>query len=124
VTWLTQTIDQKRRYRQYRARIDQLPPNYLSAIEALERYVMYRGAVTRADVLMAMLDDLADLFELSAANGSSIRTVVGEDPVEFAEAFLQNYAEGQWIERERQRLAEAIAHAAGEVPGKEGRSNS
>ena len=72
--------------------------------------------------MMSMLDDLADLFEQSAANGTPIREVVGEDPVEFAETFLQNYSEGQWINKERARLTEAIERAAGEDTGKEERS--
>ena len=69
---------------------------------------MYFGAITKGDVMMSMLEDLADLFEQSAANGTPIRAIVGDDPVEFAEAFLRNYAEGQWINKERARLTEAI----------------
>ena len=61
----------------------------------------------------AMFDDLADLFEASAADGTPIREIVGEDPVEFAEAFLRNYREGGWITRERERLIGAIDRAAG-----------
>ena len=60
-----------------------------------------------------MLQDLADLFEQSAANGTPIREIVGEDPVEFAEAFLRNYPKGQWINRERERLTNAIDRVAG-----------
>ena len=67
-----------------------------------------------------MLEDLADLFEQSAASGTPVREVVGEDPVEFAEAFLRNYPEGQWITRERDRLTSAIERAAGEATGNEG----
>jgi DNA-binding ferritin-like protein (Dps family) len=55
-----------------------------------------------------MLDDLADLFEQSAADGTPIREIVGENPVEFAETFLRNYSEGQWINKERERLINAI----------------
>jgi DNA-binding ferritin-like protein (Dps family) len=46
------------------------------------------------DSILTMLDDLADLFEQGAANGMPIRDIVGEDPVEFAEAFLRNYPAG------------------------------
>ena len=88
--------------------------NYRAAIEALERYLTYFGAITKGDVLMSMLEDLADLFEQSAANGTPIRAIVGDDPVEFAETFLRNYAEGQWINKERPRLTEAIDRAAAE----------
>ena len=44
-----------------------------------------------------MFDDLADLFEQSAASDTPVREIVGEDPVEFVEAFLRNYPEGGWI---------------------------
>jgi DNA-binding ferritin-like protein (Dps family) len=108
-------IEQKRRYRQYKARTKQLPANYHTAIDALERYMEFFGP-GKADSLLSMLEDLADLFEQSAANGTPVRAVVGEDPVEFAEAFLRNYPEGQWISRERERLTNAIDRVAGNEP--------
>ena len=104
-------VGDKRRWRAYKARTRQLPAGYRTAIEALERYLTYFGAITRGDVLVSMLEDLADLFEQGAADGTPIRAIVGDDPVEFAEEFLRNYAEGQWINKERARLTEAIARA-------------
>lgn len=105
-------IGEKKRYRQYKARTEQLPSNYRTAIDALERYLMFFGSENGSD-LMSMLEDLADLFEQSAASGTRIRAIVGEDPVEFAEAFLRNYPKGQWISKERERLTNAIDRAAG-----------
>jgi DNA-binding ferritin-like protein (Dps family) len=107
-------IEQKRRYRQYKARAARLPRNYRAAIEALDRYLTYFGSITKGDILVSMVEDLADLFEQSAANGTPIRAIVGDDPVEFAETFLQNYSEGQWINKERERLVSAIDRAASE----------
>jgi DNA-binding ferritin-like protein (Dps family) len=66
-----------------------------------------------------MFEDLLDLFEQSAANGTPIREIVGEDPVEFLEAFVQNYPDGQWRTRERNRLISAIERAAGENTGRD-----
>ncbi|WP_353712869.1 DUF1048 domain-containing protein [Arthrobacter sp. K5] len=106
---VTGSLEQKKQYRQYKARVKQLPANYRTALEALERYLTYFGAITKGETLVKMLEDLADLFEQSAASGTPIPEVVGEDPVEFAETFLQNYSEGQWINKERKRLTEAIA---------------
>jgi DNA-binding ferritin-like protein (Dps family) len=114
-------LEQKRRYRQYKARTKRLPENYHTAIDALERYSRYFGHGT-ADGGLSMLEDLADLFEQGAANGTPIREIVGNDPVEFAEAFLRNYPQGQWIIRERDRLTSAIDRAAGEDTGNEGTS--
>ena len=48
---------------------------------------MYFGPVD-GDSAAAMFEDLADLFEQAAADGTPIREIVGEDPVEFVEAFL------------------------------------
>jgi DNA-binding ferritin-like protein (Dps family) len=106
-------VGDKRRWRQYKARTKQLPENYRTAIDALERYSFYFGGGT-AEGSLQMLEDLAELFEQSAASGTPIREVVGDNPVEFADAFLANYPEGQWITRERKRLTSAIARAAGE----------
>jgi DNA-binding ferritin-like protein (Dps family) len=111
--------ENRRRYRQYKARTERLPANYHTAIDALEQYLEFFGP-GKSDSLLSMLDDLADLFEQGAANGTPIRGIVGEDPVEFAEAFLRNYPEGQWISRERERLTSAIERAAGEDTASEG----
>lgn len=106
------SLEQKKRYRQYKTRTEKLPSNYRDAIRALERYSNYFGNGT-AEGGLKMLEDLADLFEQSAASATPIREVVGDDPVEFADAFLRNYPEGQWIMRERERLTNAIDRAAG-----------
>lgn len=104
-------LGDKKRWREYKARTKGLPVSYRTAIEALERYLMYYGALAQGDVLVSMLEDLADLFEQAAADGTPIRAVVGEDPVEFAEDFVRNYSGGQWINKERVRLTEAIDRA-------------
>ncbi|MET4062080.1 DNA-binding ferritin-like protein (Dps family) [Arthrobacter sp. UYP6] len=112
---VTGSFEDKKRWRQYKARKDQLPPAYRTAIDALERYLMYAGSIVKGDVLMQMLEDLADLIERAAVDATPIRAVVGEDPVEFAEAFLQNYTDGQWINKERRRLNDAISEAVDQV---------
>lgn len=104
-------MQQKRRYRRYRARADALPAGHQAAVDALQRYMQYFGP-GRANDLLPMLEDLVDLFGQSAADGTPIREVVGEDPLEFADAFLRNYPQGQWISRERERLIGELDRAA------------
>lgn len=112
----TKVIGDKRRWRAYKARVRQLPANYRTAVDALERYLMYFGPAD-GDNAASMFEDLADLFERAAADGTAIRDIVGADPVEFVEAFLQNYAKGNWITRERERLTDAIKRAEEESGG-------
>jgi DNA-binding ferritin-like protein (Dps family) len=108
---VTGSLEDKRRYREHKKRIERLPSAYRTAVEALERYYMYFGGIVKSDTLLSMLDDLADLFEQAAADETPIAAIVGDDPVEFAEAFIQNYSEGQWINKERERLIKSIDQA-------------
>jgi len=114
----SKVIGDKRRWREYKARTRQLPESYRTAIDALQRYLMYFGPAD-GDKAASMFEDLADLFEQAAADGTPVRAIVGEDPVEFADAFVRNYSGGAWITRERERLTNAIARAEGEDTGKE-----
>ena len=109
--FITRMIDEKRNYRRYKARIEALPPEYRAAVTALERYAYHLGGIGDSTSILAMLDDLADLVEQAAADGTPVREVFGPDPVEFAEAFLSNYPAGSWITRERERLTRAIDDA-------------
>lgn len=106
-------LEQKKRYRQYKVRTQQLPAKYRTALEALVRYLMHAGLGGDGANVVAMFEDLLDLFEQSAAKGTPIREIVGEDPVEFLQAFVQNYPDGQWRIRERERLINAINGVAG-----------
>ena len=49
---------------------------------------MYYGGITDGDTLITMLGDFADLWERAAADGTPVRAIVGDDPVEFAETFV------------------------------------
>ena len=108
---VTGSLEEKKQYRQYKARIKKLPANYRIAAEAVERYLMYAGGIAKGDTLVRMYGDLVDLFEESAANDTPVRDIVGDDPVEFVETFVANYSEGSWISKERDRLTKAIEDA-------------
>jgi DNA-binding ferritin-like protein (Dps family) len=111
---LTGSLEQKKQYRQYVARIEALPEPYKSAAKAFQRYFMYYGGVSDGDTLITMFGDFADLWERAAVDGTPVRAIVGDDPVEFAETFAQAYSGKQWIDKERERLMKAIDAAAGD----------
>ncbi len=113
----TRVIGDKKHYRAYQARIEKLPPSYRTAVAGLERYYTYLGGMSDGGSILSMLDDLATLFEQSAADGIPIREIVGDDPVEFADEFVRNYPAGRWIIKERDRLTKAIETAEAEEAG-------
>jgi DNA-binding ferritin-like protein (Dps family) len=108
--FISKVIGPKRRWRAYKARVRQLPENYRTTVEAIERYLMHFGPMD-GDSAASLLEDVADLFERAAADGTPIREIVGEDPVEFVEALVGNYEKGGYVTRERERLTDAIARA-------------
>ncbi|RFA23660.1 DUF1048 domain-containing protein [Subtercola boreus] len=108
---VTGDLGDKKRYREYRARVKKLPEGYRLAAGALERYLLNLGPSDTGSSLIAMLNDLADLLEQSAAAGTPLREVIGTDPADFADTFMDNYSGGSWIRKERQRLTTAIASA-------------
>lgn len=115
-TWLealTGSLEQKKQYKHDTARLKALPEPYAGAAVALQRYFLYSGGITDGETLATMLTDFADLFETAAADGTPLRQIIGEDPVEFAETFVRAYAGKEWIDKERSRLRASIADAEG-----------
>jgi DNA-binding ferritin-like protein (Dps family) len=108
---LTGSLEQKKQYKRHRARIGAFPEPYATAAKAFERYFMYYGGVTDGETIITMLGDFADLWERAAVDGTPVREVVGDDPVEFAETFAQSYTGTRWIDKERARLTKAIEAA-------------
>lgn len=108
---LTGSLEQKKQYRRDKARIDGLPEPYADVANAMHRYFTYYGGVTDGDTLVTMIGDLADLWERAAADGTPVRDIVGDDPVDFAETFAQAYTGTRWVDKERARLAKAVEDA-------------
>ena len=107
----TGSLEQKKQWKQYKARLEALPEPYNAAAKAIERYLMVSGGITDGDTLVTMFGDFADLWERAAVDGTPVRDIVGDDPVEFAESFAQAYSGKQWIDKERARLTTAIEDA-------------
>ncbi len=116
IEFMTGSLEQKKQYRQCKARLDALPEPYNASAKAIERYLMYSGGITDGETLITMMGDFVDLWERAAADGTPVRDIVGDDPVEFAEEFARAYSGKQWIDKERARLNKAIDDAEGGEP--------
>jgi DNA-binding ferritin-like protein (Dps family) len=108
--FISKVIGDKKRWRDYKARVKALPPDYRAAVDGIERYLMYFGALD-AGSAASLFEDVADLFEQAAADETPIRAIVGEDPVEFVDELARNYRKGGYIDKERARLVKAIEAA-------------
>ncbi|GAA4145624.1 DUF1048 domain-containing protein [Leifsonia shinshuensis] len=105
---VTGSLEQKKQYRQIKNRLDALPEPYNGVAKALNRYLMYNGGIVDGDTILTMMTDFVELWERAAADGAAVRDIVGDDPVEFADAFAAAYVGTRWIDKERARLSEAV----------------
>ena len=111
--WLAaKVIGPKKEWRAYKARVKALPKPYMEAVAGVERYVMHFGAINNAESITSLFGDVIDIFERAAADNTPIRDVVGEDPVEFADALIRNYQQTGYVAKEQARLRDAVAKAA------------
>jgi DNA-binding ferritin-like protein (Dps family) len=108
---VTGSLEQKKQYRRYTARIEALPEPYDAVAKALQRYFLYYSGVTDGETALKMFRDFADLWERAAADGTPVRAILGDDPVGFAETFADAYTGRQWIDKERARLIRTIEDA-------------
>ena len=65
---ITGSLEQKKQYKQAKARTESLPEPYAAAAEAVNRYLTYFGGVVDGDVIVRMFVDLADLWERAATD--------------------------------------------------------
>lgn len=109
--FVTGSLEQKKQFKQYKARVDALPEPYRGVAKAVERYFLTVGGMTDGAKLVQMLSDSADLWERAAADGTPVRDIVGDDPSAFAAEFTAAYSGTQWIDKERERLNKAVDDA-------------
>jgi DNA-binding ferritin-like protein (Dps family) len=66
--------------------------------------------------MLQMFGDLVDLLERAAADGQPIRDLVGNDPTDFVETFIDAYRGhgNSFVEKERAKLVGAVDSAVAE----------
>ena len=74
---VTGSLEQKKQYRRYKARMEALAAPYDVAAKALHRYLMYYGGVVDGETSVTMMGDLVELWERAAVDGTPVREIVG-----------------------------------------------
>ena len=109
------SLEQKKQYRQHQARIERSSASLRAAAKALERYLMYAGRGRQGrHPRCAMFGDFADLLERPRPRRHpgprrSSATTRSSSPRRSS----RTTPEGAWIDKERERLTEAIDRADG-----------
>lgn len=111
---VTGPLEQKKQFKQAKARMEALPTPYNEAAEAVNRYVLYTSGVTDGDVMVQMFVGIVDLFEQASIDGTPVSTIVGDDPAVFADDYARAYSGKNWMDKERRRLSDTIDKIAKE----------
>lgn len=82
-------IESKREYKETMARVKKLPEDYEYVFKKIQSHMWNFGSGAGYD-MMAIHNDLVDLFEESAANGKDVLEVTGDDVAAFCEELLRN----------------------------------
>jgi len=98
-------MQEKREYRAYKQRVENLPEEYRKAMKAIEEY-MWNFA--KGAGMLEHLKNILEMFENSASEGLSVRDVVGEDIAEFADSLLAEFPEETWMDKMRKKLRDSI----------------
>lgn len=98
-------IQEKREFRAYQKRVNELPEEYRKAMKAIESY-MWNYA--KGSGMLELLRNILEMFENSASDGLSVRDVVGNDIAEFADSLLAEYPEETWMDKMRKKLRDSI----------------
>ena len=98
-------IQEKREYRAYQKRVNELPEEYRKAMKAIETY-MWNFA--KGSGMFELLKNILEMFENSANDGLSVRDVVGNDIAEFADSLLAEFPEETWMDKMRKKLRDSI----------------
>lgn len=98
-------IQEKREYRAYRKRVNELPEEYSKAMLAIESY-MWNFA--KGASMLELLRNILEMFENSASDGLRVRDVVGNDIAAFADSLLAEFPEETWMDKMRKKLRDSI----------------
>src|SRR4051812_18812293 len=93
--FMSRIIGDKKEWRRMEARADALPRDYRIVYGEVKRY-LFRFTSGDGRDTMAVLTDVLDLFETSAAEGAPVLDVTGEDVAAFCDERLRGAP--SWVE--------------------------
>lgn len=101
-------LDGKKQWRAHVARVKALPADYRIVYEELQKYYFKVGPVGIEDG--TLLSGLVDFFEQGAADGKSVRELVGDDVAAFADDLIADTP--TYADRYRESLAGGTGSSA------------
>jgi DNA-binding ferritin-like protein (Dps family) len=106
INFLAKILGDKKEWKAMEARANALPPDYRIVYGEMKTY-MWRFASGNGSDVVAVLEDVLDLFETNAAQGTSVVGVTGTDVAAFCDARLTGA--GSYLDSWRATLNRDVA---------------
>ena len=104
--------DMKREFKNFASRVKKLPADYQTAWEEINTHLWQHGDFTGRN-LMPILSGVLGLLEETAADGQSIREVLGDDIPGFCSALAGEEGAKSYRDQWREQLNNNIAKKLG-----------
>lgn len=105
---LNNIIGDKKRYKQFKQDVNELPKPYAQTLTALQNYIWN---FAKNGAMMDVLEEILHMFQESAAEKAPVKQLIGDDPVAFAENIMAQYPDELWLVKYRTRLREQVKKA-------------
>ena len=103
--------EDKRKYREYQKRVDNLPADYSFVYRKLVDY-MFRFIGGDGTDMTGLCSGLLEMFEAGAADGKPVRDIIGDDPAAFCDELIRSAK--TWTDKWRSGLNESISRRLGD----------
>ncbi len=108
--WVRKLRNEKKEYRRYQARINQLPPDYQIVVKEIEQYLW---SYARDAAMLDVLYHLMELFEEGARERRDILSITGQDVGAFCDDLLAQIQDETWTGQNKNKLNDAIRKKLG-----------
>lgn len=98
-------IQEKKDYREYKDRVNQLPQDYSKVMKGIEKYMW---SYAKDAKMFEHIQSVLEMFENGASEGLPISNVIGEDVVTFADNILAEIQEDTWMYDMRKKLRNVL----------------
>lgn len=105
INMIQKMVQEKKDYRDYKNRVNQLPEQYKKAMNAIEKY-MWNYA--KGSGMFEHIKGILEMFESGVSEGLTVREVVGNDLADFADGIIAEIPEETWIHDMRKKLRSTL----------------
>jgi len=102
---VTGSLEEKKEYKAYKKRIDNLPTDYKNAMVSIETYMW---SFCADGTMLKELYNILDMLEENVSDGRKVTDIVGNDITAFCDDILKEIPEKTWMNSYKEKIQKRI----------------